>query len=1170
MNQTMKKRVTGISPVVQAMALIAFAALLFAGCTNAVDVPLGHLASGNQHSDNAVEGDDGGLPESSTSGTIDFAALIPFYRGLIPGRGDESQVIPQVIDSQTEYVALYLDGEPSEEVALADGELSLYETGQYWLWSYVFDVPARTYATVELRFLNGSHNTLTSGSADNVTVRYARTTQVQIGCLPETVTTVTADSTAHTGTLTAEHMSYFAFEAIADTEYEISITTSGGTPDVYLYNADGAILDHRLFSEPFAVLQFTPTETETTYLSVFAAPGEDAEYSLKVHPISQWSTTIGDMSSVTNVKLQMETASGGVLLAGGSDDATYTQHGGQDAVIVELDSAGNEEQHYTFGDTGDESFAVLKKTADGGYIAAGTTTSPPASGQDAFLRKLDSGFGDEWYTLIGGAADETVFDLEIACDGGYLIGAYTESFTTDAENEFGAGLGGRNAYIIKTDAEGNEEWSRILGGAGDDYARDLTTDGTNIIAAVNYNYGSGTGDLYLVSLFADGTTDWTKHYTTTDREANFMVHTASDGYVVSGTTQNWLDEGDSGDDWMRYFLLKADKTDGSMIWRKTYGDSRLEGSDFYIYWNHGSARYNGGYAIVGDEAYKDSGVSGNVDWRRFYIATTDENGDLVHDRTYPNPSDNPYNDAYTALASKDGGFLYAGIDSDTIARTYYGTRVIKSNNYGLDPMYDVTIGVDGEGHIIQDPDLSGYAAGATGEVTATPESGWVFDHWEGDISGSTNPATITMDADKTVKAVFVSVDPFSMTYGGTGDDNFNETLPTPDGGLLLIGGTSSFTTTQDAWVLKTDSAGTVEWEYAYGSTSAESFTDGVVLSDGSCVLVGSTESFGAGAGTRDFWLVKLGPDGTVVWENRYGGPNHEYAYAATETSAGDILVAGRTSSFGAGDYDGLLIKLDADGSVLWDRTYGGTGDDRFHDVIETYDGNLAIAARLNADHLIMKIDAGDGTILWQQYGGNAHTNTFTAIAEAGNHDLVTWGQTYDGQPLPTLMRFSETGVKDLEKTYSGTSAHYAHRVLEIMPDGSYLVGAQFGGTSDSEAWLLNIDTAGDIIWEKTYGSTGADLPYGSTLTSDGGIALSARTDSFGAGATDLWLLKLPADGSYTTTEFTVADTSATVSTNNVTFADAGIPTEGTSSGNIDAGTATNGARTATSATVYSQ
>jgi len=203
---------------------------------------------------------------------------------------------------------------------------------------------------------------------------------------------------------------------------------------------------------------------------------------------------------------------------------------------------------------------------------------------------------------------------------------------------------------------------------------------------------------------------------------------------------------------------------------------------------------------------------------------------------------------------------------------------------------------------------------------------------------------------------------FNRTYGGTGHDYAYDLVQTSDGGYALLGYTFPNPIGNiNSWLVKTDANGNMEWNKTYGGTGWEYAYDLVQTSDGGYALAGYTQSYGAGGG--DAWLVKTDANGNMEWNKTYGGTSSDYAKALVQTIDGGYALAGSTESFGAGAADYWLVKSDAEGNVQWNKTYGGTGDDKAEALVQTSDGGYALAGGSGsfgtADFWLVKTDEND-------------------------------------------------------------------------------------------------------------------------------------------------------------------------------------------------------------------
>jgi len=166
---------------------------------------------------------------------------------------------------------------------------------------------------------------------------------------------------------------------------------------------------------------------------------------------------------------------------------------------------------------------------------------------------------------------------------------------------------------------------------------------------------------------------------------------------------------------------------------------------------------------------------------------------------------------------------------------------------------------------------------------------------------------------------------FAKTYGGTNYDKAYSVKQTYDGGYIVAGYTASFGAGGfDIFLIKTDASGNVQWAKTYGGTSDDVAFSVQQTSDGGYIVAGAAASFGVGV---DIFLIKTDANGNVQWAKTYGGTSTDLAESVRQTSDGGYIVAGHTYSFGAGGRDIFLIKTDANGNIIWAKTYGGTSDD---------------------------------------------------------------------------------------------------------------------------------------------------------------------------------------------------------------------------------------------------
>ena len=219
---------------------------------------------------------------------------------------------------------------------------------------------------------------------------------------------------------------------------------------------------------------------------------------------------------------------------------------------------------------------------------------------------------------------------------------------------------------------------------------------------------------------------------------------------------------------------------------------------------------------------------------------------------------------------------------------------------------------------------------------------------------------------------------------------------TSDGGFIVVGGTTSFGAGSDVWVLKLNATGGVVWQKTYGGAGDDFATSVQQTSDGAFIVAGNTNSFGAGG--YDVWVLKLDPTGGVVWQKTYGGTGNDFADSVRQTTDGGYIVGGRTSSFGQGLIDAWVLKLNATGGVVWQKTYGGKGDDFASSAQQTSDGGYIVAGGTNSfgqgatDAWVLKLDATGG-VVWQKTYGGTDVDFGNSIEQTSDGGFVVAGST---------------------------------------------------------------------------------------------------------------------------------------------------------------------------------
>lgn len=337
-------------------------------------------------------------------------------------------------------------------------------------------------------------------------------------------------------------------------------------------------------------------------------------------------------------------------------------------------------------------------------------------------------------------------------------------------------------------------------------------------------------------------------------------------------------------------------------------------------------------------------------------------------------------------------------------------------------------------------------------------------------------------------------------YGGSSDDRCYAVRQTTDGGYILAGTSNSANGDVtgglgafDMWVVKLNSAGAITWKRNLGGSDDDAAYSVIQLADGGYVVAGESKS-GDVSGTSnqggyDYYIVRLRPNGNILWQRMYGGSSSESAKGVDVLANGNFCVAGETESNNGnvsnnqGGFDYWVLRLRPNGLLTWARTYGGTSNDKAYSIDGTSDGGMVVA-------------------------GMAESNNGNVPGNNGGADY--W-----------VVKLSLAGNVTWSRNYGGLNADIAHSIRQTS-DGGYIVGGSSESSSGdvagnygaSDYWLVKLAGNGNLQSNKHLGGADNDVAYSVAQTADGGYIVAGASESddndvtSNYGNMDYWVVKL--------------------------------------------------------------
>ncbi len=382
-------------------------------------------------------------------------------------------------------------------------------------------------------------------------------------------------------------------------------------------------------------------------------------------------------------------------------------------------------------------------------------------------------------------------------------------------------------------------------------------------------------------------------------------------------------------------------------------------------------------------------------------------------------------------------------------------------------------------------------------------------------------------------------------YGGSKNDVANAVVKTQDGGAAVLGYTQSINgdisdkTVEDFdfWILKLDAENNIQWSKTFGGSEDDRGNDILQTKDGGFAILGYSTSSNldvpGNAGSQDFWMIKLDANGTISWSKTFGYLGADFGTTLLQTADNSYLITGVldvTASGGQGNSrnsqrhaggDIWAIKLSENGDLQWSKYFGGSFTDAPFGVVETEDQNFIIAGSSDSadvdisnnngsyDFWVLKITS-NGSLLWERSFGGSEIDEARAITATNDGNFIIVGDTRSadkdvsnnhGAADVWIIKMNTDGNLIWEKTIGGSSFDVARSVARAQDNGFIISGSSrslnegFTNQGQNDALLLKIDAEGNLVWKQTIGGDEIDYFYDAVQLNNASIIAVGETNS---------------------------------------------------------------------------
>jgi len=692
----------------------------------------------------------------------------------------------------------------------------------------------------------------------------------------------------------------------------------------------------------------------------------------------------------------------------------------------------------------------------------------------------------------------------LALNDGYLITGFTTSF----------GNGGKDLWIVRLDKNRRELWNHFYGGMSMEtgYEAIQTKDNGFIILAQTYSYGAGLSDIWIIKIDSIGNMLWDKTYGTEAVDIGYDIcESNEEGYIIAGTTTTKKTNSLDG------YIIKIDSV-GNTIWSQTYGGLDVDGissvakiADEYGYVVLGQTKSY----MLDKSRIKKRGFIGRIISNIFkkkptseiWIISVDEFGDRNWHNTYGGKKEDI---GKSIKLMADGGYLITA-ETNSIGTGKTDIWLIKTDKNGK-MKWDTTIGGKKDEYVSSTMILPEDNIVVSGYKTVKDKFSI-----KKIISSIKNKKSFQ----RTNKKSFVTLlDKSGVNKWQTEffeeEPNLLASISYVNNQILLTGQKSTrFNGRGDAWIISLDLKGKKKWEKSYGGRGADGGNYAIKVSDGGYMMVGYTDAYGNGK--NDIWMIKTDFTGEKEWSQVYGGKMDDYGWGVTETDDGGYVVVGETFSYGNGQSDIYLFKVDSLGKKIWDNTFGGIAEDVGYSIANADDGGYVIASQTRSygkggsDGMLVKFDE-NGIKKWEKLYGGKGLDYFRSIIKDSTNGFIVSGGTRsfsNGDSQAWILSVDDDGFIIWENTYGDNGEDGFNMVKQTANNGYIAVGhsSSFFSQGLNDVYMARIDSSGNKMWQKYHGGKSEDRGYAISQCSDGGYIIAGETSSYGNGKNDILVIK---------------------------------------------------------------